>query len=140
MTSANVEEGQSRLIAFLEEALQAEEGVLRKLDGGKLEVVTKDETSTLLCTVERDLALAEEGLDLLGIDHPLVKRVISHWKQMPAENIGASVASDGEQPAVLTLWLVHSHPSHSEQRTYLIPLAVDIDGTRVPSCDSRDLI
>ncbi len=41
------------------------------------------------------------------------------------------------KPCILSLWLVHSHPTDGDQKTYLIPLAVDADGQRVPTLEKH---
>lgn len=134
---ADVEAGQSRLLAFLGGALGAEGGALRRLDADRLAITSGNGQPDIRCTVNRDLARSEDDLDLIGIDHPLVTRLISEWKAVSADTIAASVSCNGEAPYVLTLWLVHSQSMGSDQKTHLIPLAVEHDGKRIPAVEKR---
>jgi len=134
---ADVKECQTRLLMFLEQAITTDGGTLRRLDKDRLSITSLNGYPEITCTINRDLARSEDGLDLIGIDHPLVMRFIEKWKTVTPDSIAISVSGDHGQPCILTLWLVHSHPTDADQKTYLIPLAVDRDGQRVPTLEKR---
>ncbi len=134
---ADVQESQARLMTFLAQALQAQGGSLRQVGGDQMVIASGNGTPDIRCTVNRDLARAEDGLDLLGLDHPVLTRLLAKWKTLAPENIAAAVSGDQAKASILTVWLVHSHPTNAEQKTYLVPLAIDRDGQRVPILEKR---
>ena len=134
---ADMKEILDRLLSFFEKALNVEGRELRKTDDDRFLISSVNGQSEIACTINRDLACSEEGLDLIGIDHPLVSKFIEQWKRINPESIAVSVSDDVESPCILTLWLVHSHPTNAELKTYLIPLAVDNKGRRVPSIEKK---
>ncbi len=134
---ADLDESQTRLVTFVEHALASRGGQLRRLDTDHMLIVSSNGSPDIRCTLNRDLAREEDNLDLLGIDHPVVTRFITDWKTVPPETIGASVVGGNGHDSILTIWLVHSHPTDTEQKTYLIPLAVDVEGQRNPGLEKR---
>ena len=81
-------------------------------------------------TFDREMARNNEGLELLGIDHPLLVNIINHWKNVAPDTIGVSVDGN-EGPAVLSWWIIHTQGSHGEQRSFVQPLAVETGGKRI---------
>ena len=122
---------------FLEQALKTDGGTFRRLDKDRISISSMNGHPEITCTINRDLARSEDGLDLIGIDHPLVTRFIGDWKAAKPDSIAVSVSGNHGKPCILTLWLVHSHPTDSDQKTYLISLAVDGKGQRVPTLEKR---
>lgn len=134
---ANLDEGQTRLVTFVKNALDSCGRELRRQDPEHMLIVSSNGSPDILCTLNRDIAREEDNLDLLGIDHPEVTRLINDWKMIPPEVIGASVEATDNRASILTIWLVHSHPTDTEQKTCLIPLAVDSEGLRNPTLEKR---
>jgi hypothetical protein len=134
---ANVKQSQTRLLTFLEQALKVDGGVFRRLDQDRFSIEYLNGHLDITCTINRDIARSEDGLDLIGIDHPLVTRFIDKWKMVTPDSIAISVSGYQDMPCILTLWMVHSHLTDADQRAYLTPLAVDRDGRRVPTLEKR---
>ena len=91
----------------------------------------------MACTLDRELAQSEDSLDLIGIDHPLVSQVMSRWRNASPHDVGAVVNMGLGQDAVLTMWLVQAYGKGSDAGTYVVPLAVDLEGKRVPTVERR---
>ena len=91
----------------------------------------------LLCTLDRDLAQADETVELLGIDHPLMNALLSRWQSAPADRAGATAKVGLARKAVLTLWLVQTYGRGNDAGTHLVPVAVDADGKRVPALEKQ---
>ena len=134
---ADIEESQVRLVNFLEQALVLAGGTVQKLEGGRLRIDPGRGAQAFTGTIERDLARAEDGLELLGIDHPLVSSLIETWSKATPEALAASVEHKCQSASVLSLWVVHAQSTGSDQRTYLVPLAVDRDGKRLPALEKQ---
>jgi superfamily II DNA or RNA helicase len=81
-------------------------------------------------TTDREEARAAEGLELLGIDHPLVQQELARWRSEPPESLGCAVARPFETPGVLTWWVVDVAGKGGETRSHVVSLAVGPDGQR----------
>ena len=84
---------------------------------------------------DRDKAVANESLSLLGLDHPMMESYLGRYASLPAELIGISTkAVDGRQ-GVLSLWRVISTDEKHRQKSLIVPLAIDADHMRCPSME-----
>ena len=129
---SNIEESQKRLNNFLKIALEQQGGGIRPLDGGRFLIDTGNGAPEQIGTMDRELARVDDTVDLIGIDHPLVNELLNRWRTLSPENIGTAVTNGLEKPCSLSIWLVREHIRDSEQKTHLIPLAVDNTGQRIP--------
>ena len=66
---------------------------------------------------------------------------LKRWQDLEPEMLGVAVDGD-DGPAAVSWWLVHSIGENSQQHTFVRPLAVNADGTRVPKLerDGPDLL
>jgi superfamily II DNA or RNA helicase len=135
---ADVAAGLGALRAFLQATLPGRGMTLTNGAGGLLEV--RDETGMLVTrfTTDRDAANAENGPDLLGLDHPLVAELLAAHRATQPENIGLSVrGGDATTSGVMTCWLVNARMPKGEQRVFLQPIAIRDDGQRMPSWERQ---
>jgi superfamily II DNA or RNA helicase len=88
-------------------------------------------------TVDREKAAASDSLALIGIDHPDIIQEIIRWTDCPPGFIGLRVRMDDTQNAILSIWLVEMSEKAGERRTLLVPIALDLNGTRVQSLERR---
>jgi Helicase conserved C-terminal domain len=132
---ADVTAGLGALRNFLQATLPARGMTLSEGYNGVLEV--RDDGGALVTrfTTDRDDAVtAENGPDLLGLDHSLIADLLSAHRATPPENIGVSVvAGDGGMDGVISCWLINARMLKGEQRVFLQPIAVRVDGQRMPS-------
>lgn len=133
---SDLKESQGRIVSFVDRALKESGGGLNSI-GNKKYLMSLPDNTNLECTIDRELARVEEKLELLGIDHPLVSELISKWRGISPEEVGVVVKSLNGQKGLLTIWVVYSHHSEKELKTYLVPLAVDVKGQRIPSLEKR---
>jgi len=134
---SDIEESQKRLINFLRIALEQQGGGIRLLEGGRFSIITGNGALERIGTVDRELARADDNVDLIGLDHPLLTELLNRWQTLSPEKIGAAVSDGRGKPCVLSIWLVREHVRESEQKTQLIPLAVDHTGQRVPLIEKQ---
>jgi hypothetical protein len=134
---SDIEESRKRLSNFLRIALEQQGGGVRPLEGGRFSIATGNGALERIGTMDRDLARADDTVDLIGIDHPLVSDLLNRWRTLAPESIGTAVSDGREKPCSLSIWLVREHVRESEQRTHLVPLAVDGTGQRVPLIEKR---
>ena len=83
-------------------------------------------------TDDRDRATADDGLDLLGLDHPVVERALARWRSTPPEELGSAINGAAAEPSVASWWLIEATTQKGEKRAFIQTLAVRQDGSRVP--------
>jgi hypothetical protein len=86
-------------------------------------------------TTSRELAKDDERLALLGLEHPLVRRLLDGSRELPARDralMGRSDLLSGEA-GILSVWRVEIHGAAGFFRQAIVPLAVNIEGHRLPN-------
>lgn len=91
---SDVATGMERLICFLSTAVSDRQQRLVKLDDQTYDLVTVDGTLRARFTLDRDTATAQEGIELLGLDHPIVQEELGRWRSVPPEEVGVAVSGD----------------------------------------------
>lgn len=134
---ANIDESKSRIMEFVRSAVEYNGGSFRSIDELRFEITEDANSAAMVCTLDRDLAQQQEQLELIGIDHPLVDRLLSRWRSAEPSSLGAAAAVGAEQPIALSLWLVHSFGARQDAGSHLVPIAVDRSGKRVPSVEKQ---
>jgi superfamily II DNA or RNA helicase len=131
---ADVTAGLGALRAFLQATLPTRGMTLSGGTNGVLEVRGEGGALVTRFTTDRDVAAgAENGPDLLGLDHPLIAELLSAHRATPPEDIGVSVvAGDSGTSGVISCWLVNARMPKGEQRVFLQPIAIRADGQRMP--------
>lgn len=133
---ADIDNSKRRIVEFLRAALAAEGGRLDIMDAGRIRLSVNGKPP-LVCTLDRDLAQADEGVELLGIDHPLMRALLSRWRSAPADRAGATANVGLGRKAVLTVWLVQTYGRGNDAGAHVVPIAVDADGKRVPALEKQ---
>jgi len=126
-----------RLVRFISMSVSEKQQKLVKLDEENYELVTPQGSIRARFTLNRDLANSEDGLELMGLDHPLVQEELVRWRSLPPEELGFAVFGDTSSPAILSLWRVESASSNGERRVTVQSIAIKQDGTRVPSAERQ---
>ena len=85
-------------------------------------------------TIARELAREREGVELIGLDHPLMAAALQRWQHVDADQIGVAVAGD-DAPAVVPWWLIRTAGNDGEHSSLVQPLAVTPDGKRLPKVE-----
>ena len=128
---ANVETGFDRIVRFLGVALPEEGQQVRQLNKEVFEVLSREGEPRLRFTTNRELAREEEGLELMGLDHPLMSEALKRWQGVDAEALGVAVKGNGS-PVVVSWWLIHTEGKNGGQRSFVQSLAVSTEGRRIP--------
>ncbi|PYP82688.1 MAG: helicase [Blastocatellia bacterium AA13] len=132
---ADVAAGMERLVNFVRDAVDQGQR-LRQLDEHTFALET-DSATIARFTTDRDAAQAQEGVELLGVDHPLVQRLLHKWQSVSPEDLGAAVQNGKETSFVLTWWYVQVHGAQNEVRSYVVPIGIDHGGTRLSSLEEK---
>jgi hypothetical protein len=134
---SDIDASKTRILEFVRTAVEQDEGALEQRDEKTFRLSPGGSHQPLVCTLDRDLAQNDEEVELIGIDHPLVNRLMNRWRKTEADAIGSVVKLDLGQDVILTMWLVQAYGTGTDVGTYVIPLAVDFDGKRVPAVEKR---
>jgi superfamily II DNA or RNA helicase len=134
---ADVSSSLERLVRFMTAAVADRQQRLTKVDAESYDLVMADGTRRARFTLNRDSATNQDDLDLMGLDHPLVQEELGRWRSLPPEEIGIAVAADVDAPVLLSLWMVEASTGNGERRVVVQPIAVKLDGTRVPAVERQ---
>ena len=88
-------------------------------------------------TKEREQALKKEGVELLGIDHPFVEKLLQKYRDIPLSEIGIEVDGQGVK-GVLTKWLVEAHGEQRDIIRSIVSIGVSGEGNRLLSLESSN--
>jgi len=134
---SDVSTSMERLIAFLGAAVADSQQRIIKADGGIYDLVTAEGSRRARFTTDRDAATRSDNLDLLGLDHSLVQEELVRWRSVPPEELGIAVKGDAGEQALLSFWLVEASTGGGERRVIVQPIAVKMDGTRLPAVERQ---
>jgi hypothetical protein len=136
---SDTSEGMNRIVRFLETALSEDGQQLTPTRDG-LYAVTGAEgnrQTQVVLTTHRAESLVRQDVQLLGLDHPLVARLMERFRSLPPQEIGIRVKSPHGRKGVLSLWSVTTHGERGETKTLVVPLAIDDSGHRLPSWERQ---
>ena len=135
---AKVESGFDRVVQFLGVALSEEGRQVKQTNKSTFTVISQDGHAGLRFTTDRKLAREQTGLELMGLDHPLVIEALNRWQRLDPEMLGVSVdGNDG--PVVASWWLVRTHGMSGEHRSFVKLLTVGLNGKRIPSLEHNGI-
>jgi len=132
---SDISSGMGRLVGFLSTALNDKRMRVVQSDAETFDVIDANGTRITRFTTNRDVATSRDDLELLGLDHPLVQELVARWRSLPPEELGIAVSGEPDGPAVLSYWLVESSNGKGEHRISVQPIAVKLDGSRIPSLE-----
>lgn len=133
----NPEEGTGALARFLSDVASAE-GTAFTSRGDKLFAwVDPESKADTLLTTDRELSLARENVQLLGLDHPLVAASLKKYRDLPAENLGLRVNAPEGQKGVLTAWAVEAKGEKGQLKRTVALIAVDPEGRRLAAWERQ---
>ena len=130
-------QGMDRLFAYLRRAVEAAGGRVFFREGSRFEVVL-DGSTVATMTRDREDAKSSEEVSLLGLEHPLVERLMAEHRALGASRralIGHLPAARCENGAVVTFWRVEVHGGKRQYVQRVITLAADARGERLRSLE-----
>ncbi len=126
-------QGMARLVDFIQRAASADDAELRRRPGDEYELV-RPQQETVLFTTDRDKAIEREELNLLGLEHPVVKGLLDANTGMPPEERAIAVYADGnaQQPGLVTVWQVMVHGPGGLVQQRIVRIGMTPEGDRSP--------
>ena len=134
---ADVSSSLDRLARFMMAAVADRHQRMVAVDQTTFDLMSADGARLARFTLDREAATGQDGLELLGLDHPLVQEELGRWRATPPEHIGIAVAGDVAEPVLLSIWMVEASASDGGRRVVVQPVAVKSDGTRSPPVERQ---
>jgi hypothetical protein len=107
------------------------------VDEQTLDLIGADGARQKRFTLNRETATTSDDFDLLGLDHPVVQEELGRWRSVPPEELGVSLDGGDFGQGVLSVWMVEASNSAGERKTTIQPIAVNLDGQRVPAAERQ---
>jgi superfamily II DNA or RNA helicase len=118
--------GMARLRRYVQESVPQNGGTWRSLGGDLFEISGLGDSPVRL-TSDRALAKADEGLSLLGLEHPIVKKLLENDRALTAPERGliASRAICGDNKGLLSVWHVVMQDADQKMAQRILPVGLD---------------
>lgn len=134
---SDVSSSLDRLVRFMSAAGADRKQNLVKIDDETYDLVAPDAVRRARFTLNRDKAANQDGLELIGLDHPIVQEELGRWRSVPPEELGIAVSGDMDVPVFLSLWMVEASSGNGDRRIVVQPIAIKSDGSRVPAVERQ---
>ncbi len=130
--------GMERLLRYVKSGVQQAGGTIRPRSEQVYEIILNGDAPYQVST-NRDLAKEDENLSLLGLEHPLVRRLmIDHRELLPTDRgLIGRLSSNGIQ-GVLTVWRVEIHGDKGQVQQRIVTIGVNAAGERVRALERLD--
>jgi superfamily II DNA or RNA helicase len=84
-------------------------------------------------TTDRNLAVQDENLQLLGLEHPAVRKLLSAYIDLPPENRFICGKVNGlSASGLLTIWKIETHGKNGQTSFHIVRLGINSQGERAP--------
>lgn len=134
---SDVSSSLDRIVRFLSAALLERQQKLVRIDEQTYDLIAEDGNRQIRFTLNRNAATAQDELELLGLDHPIIQSELTRWRSLPPEAIGIAVTADLDAPALLSIWIVETTTGNGDRRIVIQPIAITLDGIRVPAIERQ---
>ena len=130
--------GMKRLVDFVARAARISDWKFTKKSDTIWELVRKDEP-TLLFTTDRDLALQEENLQLLGLEHPVISKMLRQYAESEAKFRAVTGKIKGiAGSGLLAIWKVNVQGKDGQINLKIVKIGISMDGSRAPWIERID--
>lgn len=134
---SDVSSGLDRLVRFFSASISDRNEKLSKVNDSTYTLLAADGSKRATFSLSREKATSQDDVELIGLDHPLIQKEITRWRDIAPEDVGVCVLGDVEKPVLLSLWMVEISTGNGDRRTILQPIAIKEDGSRVPSVERQ---
>jgi superfamily II DNA or RNA helicase len=127
----------ARLIRYMITSVIHKGGKCTQISGNHFEVAQGGK-ALLHITTDRDAAKEDEHVSLLGLEHPLVRRLLEEDRQLEgsARGLTASCPQRPRDKGILTVWHVQLQDASQRFMQRIIPIGLDTQGKRNRSIEN----
>jgi hypothetical protein len=124
--------GMQRLVSFLARSAPLMGWAFRQEGEGRW-LLERNGEPTLAFTTERDAALQEESLHLIGLEHPVVNQLMRTYSAAEVRDRALAgkiegIAGDG----LLTIWKISTQGKDGQASHHIVRIGLTSDGARAP--------
>ncbi|KYH32452.1 RNA polymerase-associated protein RapA [Moorella mulderi DSM 14980] len=125
--------GMRRLVAFAQRAAHVDGGEFRQLEEGNYELLQPGREK-LLFTTDRGKALQRDDLNLIGLEHPVIKAWLDKYSSLSPKQRALIGNVDGNSEAIglITVWQVTAQGKDGQIIQRIVRLGIRADGKRSP--------
>ncbi len=130
--------GMQRLVNFISGSARLAGWNFRQEGNGRWVLVRAGEPD-LVFTTEREAALQEETIQLIGLEHPVVNQFMRDYSSVEAGSralAGKVNGIDGE--GLLTIWKISTQGKDGQASHHIVRIGMSKDGERAPWLEQLD--
>lgn len=125
--------GMQRLLAFAQRAARLDGGEF--LPSGKnVFVLNRPNNEPVRFTTDRDKALLDDELNLLGLEHPVVRQWLDAYTSVKPQDraLIGTIDGNGNETGLITVWLVVIYGKGGQIQQRVVRLGISEGGGRSP--------
>jgi hypothetical protein len=130
--------GMLRLVNFIARSARAFGWEFRQEIGNRW-ILAQNGEPPMKFTTERNDALQDENLQLIGLEHPIVTKLMRQYSSAEADSRSLAgkiqgIAGEG----VLTFWKISTHGKDGQASNHIVKIGMNPDGDRAPWLERLD--
>ena len=130
--------GMQRLVSFMESSARILGWKFSQEVAGRWVLVRNGEPD-MAFTTERDAALQEESLQLIGLEHPIVNQLMRQYSDADAGHRALAGKAEGiAGEGMLTFWKISTHGKDGRAGTHVVRIGINPNGDRAPWLERLD--
>ena len=124
--------GMKRLVDYVDRAARISDWKFTHKTDTTWELVRKEEPP-LLFTTDRDYALQDENLHLIGLEHPVISKMLRQYTVSESGYRAIAGKINGiNRSGLLTIWKVNVQGKDGQANVKIVKLGLSEDGSRAP--------
>ena len=124
--------GMQRLVNFVSRAARLA-GQEFKNKNESLCMLFQDGQEPVYFTTDRDRALQEKNLELMGLEHPIVQKLLHYYIELDDSKRAVIGTIEGvPERGLLTIWRVNTQTKDNQMTNHIVRIAITINGDRAP--------
>ncbi|MDA0524209.1 DEAD/DEAH box helicase [Methanococcoides alaskense] len=124
--------GMQRLISFVSRAARLAEKDFMKKDEVMWTLI-EDGQHPIQFTSDRERALSDENLELVGLEHPEIRKVMQSYIELDETNRAVFGRLKGiTEGGLLTVWKVNTQTKDGQTAHHIVRIGMTTDGDRAP--------
>lgn len=123
--------GMERLVNFVARSARLSGWTFRKESESRW-ILSRTGEPNVVFTTERDAALQEETLQLIGLEHPIVNQFMRMYSadETGARSLTGKINGLAAGGGLLTFWKVSTHGKDSQANHHIVKIGINFDGDR----------
>ncbi len=130
--------GMQRLVNFVARAARQQGWTFQQSNDGKWVLIRPGDPDTIF-TTERNIALEEDSLQLLGLEHPIVNQLMQKYLSVAADvRALAGRVTEIADSGLLTFWKISAQGKDGQASHNIVRIGLNADGDRAPWLERLD--